>query len=215
MIVAALSVAAVGLSPSLLFAVVVVGGIGVSWVAVAVRQARHERAELRAHERAHRARGAALEAAEEDPIFSPEQIKQSVVDALTFSQALRQAADTGDLEGRPDAHLIAAWSRSRGSWLGGALEVVGEPSVDLLQVVNRERESEDRVVARVRVKVRCRNPTRSVDGIVGDVGARHHAHLDERWTLGRQGNRWMLFSVDGDPLAGPVLTAPLVPTRLR
>ncbi len=36
-------------------------------------------------------------------------------------------------------------------------------------------------------------------------------HLDERWTLGRQGNRWVLLSLGGDPLAGPVLTAPLIP----
>ena len=37
-------------------------------------------------------------------------------------------------------------------------------------------------------------------------------HLDERWTFGHSGSRWFLLSVNGDPLAGPVLTAPLIPT---
>jgi hypothetical protein len=210
--VSVLSTAAAVLSPSILFSAVVVGGIGASWIAVALRRARHERAELMAHARANRARGAAVEAAEENPLFSPEQIKRSVVDVLRFGQALRRTADAGDLEGRPDAHLIAAWARSRESWLGGALDVVGQPSVDLLQVVNRKSETEDRVVARVRLKVRCRSPTRWTDDIVGNLAARHRAHLDERWTLGRRANQWMLLSVDGDPLSGPVLTAPLIPT---
>jgi hypothetical protein len=40
----------------------------------------------------------------------------------------------------------------------------------------------------------------------------HHTHVDERWTFGRSGSRWVLLSVGGDPLAGPLLTAPLIPT---
>ncbi len=35
--------------------------------------------------------------------------------------------------------------------------------------------------------------------------------MDERWTLGRQAGRWVLLEMGGDPLAGPLLTAPLVP----
>jgi hypothetical protein len=200
-------------SLSILLSAVVVGGISASWMAVVVGRARHERAVLRAQARASRARGAALEAAEEDPLFSPEEVKRSVAEVVVFGQALWRTAEVSGLEERLDAHLIRAWARSRESWLGGALRVVGQPSVDLLQVVNRGGETEDRVIVRVRLKVRWRNPTRWTEDIVGNLAARHHAHLDERWTLGRRENRWMLLSVDGDPLAGPVLSAPLVPTR--
>jgi hypothetical protein len=67
------------------------------------------------------------------------------------------------------------------------------PSVELLRVVNRPGETEDRAV----VRVRCR-PHGSISG------------LDERWTLGRQSGQWVLLSAEGDPLAKPVLDEPLI-----
>jgi hypothetical protein len=74
----------------------------------------------------------------------------------------------------------------------------------LLSVVNRADEAEDRVVARVRVHLHCSHPK------VGVVATRR-IHLDERWTLGRVDGRWAVLSISGDPLAGPVLSTPLVP----
>jgi hypothetical protein len=90
--------------------------------------------------------------------------------------------------------------------LGSGLNVVGTPSIELLRVVNRDDEAEDRVVVRVRVRVHCRHPR---EGLV----ATRRINLDERWTLGRSGSRWILLSMGGDPLAGPVLAAPLVRSR--
>ena len=72
-------------------------------------------------------------------------------------------------------------------------------------MVNRNDEEEDRIVVRVRLGIYCKHPR------LGTLGA-HHAHLDERWTFGRSGSCWILLSVGGDPLAGPVLTVPLIPT---
>jgi hypothetical protein len=115
-------------------------------------------------------------------------------------------ADAVALADRPDATLITAWARSRESWLGSGLEIKGEPSIALLRVVNRGDDQEDRVVVRARVHVRCKHPNSKF------VGGRD-VHLDERWTLGRSGGSWMLRSLDGDPLSGPVLTAPLIPNR--
>jgi hypothetical protein len=190
----------------------VLGGIAVSWIAVIRAQARHERALLKEHGRANHARAAAAEAAEEDAVFAPEEITRSVGGVLALAQALWRSEQISELKGRPDAHLIRAWVRSRESWMGSGLETVGQPSIDLLRVVNREDEAEDRVIARVRVQVRCKHPRPLGDDVFGKLVARRHVHLDERWTLGRSENRWMLLSVDGDPLAGPVLTAPLIPT---
>ena len=82
--------------------------------------------------------------------------------------------------------------------------MVGKPSIDLLRVVNRAHEEEDRVVVRVFVHIHCRHPR------LGFIATRY-VHLDERWTLGRSGSRWVLLSIGGDPLAGPILTAPLIP----
>jgi hypothetical protein len=185
-------------------AVIVLGGVATGWVAVVRSGVRRERAELKEHARAYRAHYAAVEAAEDDPMFSPETIEQFVTEVVGLAATLWRAGKCAALDGYPDERLIRAWARSRESWLGTGLEVVGKPSTDLLSVVNRENEDEDRVVVRVRVHVHCRYPR------VGLVATRH-MHLDERWTLGRSGGGWVVFSMDGDPLAGPVLTAPLVP----
>jgi hypothetical protein len=81
--------------------------------------------------------------------------------------------------------------------------------VDLLRVVNREN-SEDRVIVRVRL-VAHRDP-RASRTLVGDgtVFAIRNVQLDERWTLSHSDGGWYLVSVTGDPLSGPVLTAPLI-----
>ena len=157
--------------------VVLFGALTAYW-AVSVRGlARHERAVLRARRRAVRAHYAAIEAAEDDPIFSPEVVELYVAEVLAFANALWRGEDRSHLSDRSDAGLIRAWARARQRWLGDGLEVVGGPSVDLLSVINREGVQEDRVVARVRSKIHCQHPK-------GGAFGEHHVHLDERWTLG-------------------------------
>jgi hypothetical protein len=185
--------------------VVLFGGVGACWVATLRSAARHERAILKEHAHATRAHFAAVEAAEDDPSFSPEAIERSVAEVVALADGAWRAGTFEALDGRPDAGLVRAWARSWQSRLGTGLEAVGQPSIDLLSVVNRDDEEEDRVVARVRQRIHCTHPG------VGTLGV-HHAHADERWTFGRSGSRWALLSVGGDPLAGPLLTAPLIPT---
>jgi hypothetical protein len=186
-------------------AVGILGPIAAIWIGGIRSEARHERAVLKEHARANRAHYAAVEAAEDDPIFSPDAIEQSVTEIVAQAEALWRG-ELSLLDGRPDVRLVRAWARSRQSWLGSGLEVRGKPSVDLLRVVNRDDEKEDSVVVRVRLRVHCKYPR------LGLVAARY-VHLDERWTFGRRKARWVLLSVGGDPLSGPVLTAPLVPNR--
>ncbi len=204
--------AAIGTLSAGVFSAIVLGGIALSWALAIAGRARRERALLKAHRRAQRARGAAVEAGETDPLFAPEEIERSIGDVVAIGEALWRAGHVDALEGRADAHLIVAWARSREAWLGGSLEVSGKPLVDLLQVTNRNSEAEDRVIARVRLHVH-RKRTWSLRAAVGVVLERQRAVLDERWTLGRTKKRWALLSVDGDPLAGPVLSAPLLPTK--
>lgn len=190
------------------FAVAVVGGAASYWVGGVVQEVRHERAVLRSHSRARRAHLAAIEAAEEDPSFAPEEIERAVAQIVTLAETVWRSdatGATGALEGSPDAPLVRAWARSRESWLGGGLSARRRPLIEVLRVINRDDDAEKRVVVRVRLRLHCKYP--NVKMIVN-----HFVHLDERWTLGRAENRWVVLSVDGDPLAGPVLTAPLIPT---
>jgi hypothetical protein len=185
-------------------AVGVLGPIAAIWIAGIRNRVRHERAVLKEHSRANRAHYAAVEAAEDDPNFSPEAIEEFVTEIVALADALWRNGECGALDGCPDERLVRAWARSRASWLGSGLKVVGKPSIDILRVVNRADEEEDRAVVRVFVHIHCRHPR------LGFVATRY-VHLDERWTLGRSGGRWVVLSIGGDPLAGPILAAPLVP----
>lgn len=189
----------------LVLGVGVAGCIALSWLLVAASEARHEWAIRREHVRADRAYYAAIEAAEDDPSFAPDVVRQSIGQIVALANRLWRGRSDTALEGRADESLIRAWARSRQSWLGSGLRLRGTPSIDLLRVVNRADDREDRVVARVRVRLYRNRP-------LLDLLAARRIRLDERWTLGRYDGQWALLSVEGDPLAGPVLTAPLIPT---
>lgn len=180
------------------------GTIAAVWVGITRNRVRHERDVLRAHVRAHRAHYAAVEAAEDDPAFSPESIRQLISEIVDLADGLWRTGQPGALQGSPFGSIVRAWARSREGWLGPGLSVLGRPSVDVIGVVNRGIEGGDGIVVRVRIRLYCRHPR------VPAISLRY-VRLDERWTLDRGGGRWNLRSMDGDPLAGPVLTAPLIP----
>jgi hypothetical protein len=185
--------------------VVVLGGVVACWVAAVGGAARHERAALREHVHATRAHFASVEAAEDNPSFSREAIERAVVEVVSIADRLWRAPTSRSVGSRPDAPLIRAWARSCQSLLGSGIEVTGRPSIDLLNVINRENEAEDRVVVRIRVRIHCKQAR------PGTI-AGHHVHLDERWTFGRSGNELVLLSTEGDPLSAPIMDAPLIPS---
>ena len=65
-------------------AVAVLGTVAAAWIAMARRGVRREHAVLREHARAHRAHYAAIEAAEDNPSFSPEAVKQFVTEIVAL-----------------------------------------------------------------------------------------------------------------------------------
>ena len=94
-----------------------------------------------------------------------------------------------------------------------AVRVTGRPRVTILRVVNRPGEAEDRAIVRVRCRVRVpRAPVTFLD--MTPLMDPTRIRVDERWTLGRAGDDWRVLSVEGDPLAAPVLKAPLIPDAL-
>lgn len=81
--------------------------------------------------------------------------------------------------------------------VGGDAHRVGRLRVDILSVVNRARDTEDRVVVRVRAHVDGGRPAGGTE-------------IHERWTLVRHGARWRLATASGDPLSASLLSSPLV-----
>jgi hypothetical protein len=153
--------------------------------------------------RGRQAESAALEAAIDDPEFAPEHLRATVAEIVRAAAELWADPDAAGPAARPDGWLIAAWARSKVAQWGLGVALADDPKATPLRVVNREGEDEDRVILRVRLRLRWRRRTPAEPAKV---------RLDERWTLGRHGGEWYLLSVDGDPLAAPVLSAPLIPT---
>jgi len=208
---------------SAVFEWVVSGGVLVAVGATAVRGAvaAERRAQLRvlARVRARRGEHAAAVAGIDDPAFAPETIRASVQAMLATAEGIwrRGSSNPRKSLGNPrnsrrehHGELIQVWAEGWGRQLGVGLRIVGKPQIDILRVINRGSEDEDRAVLRVRLRIH-RDPKASLtqegDGTL--LGQRIVV-VEERWTLVRRGDRWALASVDGDPIARAVISAPLI-----
>jgi hypothetical protein len=172
------------------------------WLVAGRNAGRRELASWRGRRRVERAQGAALEAAEQDPAFEPTHVRTAVRRMLRAAE--REWRTPGAMPPRPDQQVIQRWAREKRAWLGRGLRVEGEPRIDLVHLVNREDDAEDRVVVRVRMQLHHERVAAPLDP--------HTVHVDELWTLGRFRASWRLLSTDGDPRTGPALGASLIPT---
>lgn len=179
--------------------VLALGAVG--WLSVARAGVARRRAEFREHRRARRAQAAAVEASMDEDAFAPEVVAQVVDEIVTFASAVWRVPETR-ADRRADASVILSWAQSVTASLGPQLRVLGSPSVDFLRVVNRPGEAEDRIVLRVRLRVRRGGQLR--------FGEPRKVTIDERWTLGRTAGSWVLLSIDADPLGRQALERPLV-----
>jgi hypothetical protein len=176
-------------------------GIGYVFLRSVVSGGQRGRLRVMALRRAPRARRAAVQASLDDPVFAPERVESAVARILELTEALWHHGPERALHGRPDERVIRAWAENSAEVLGPDARLAGHKRVDILEVVNREREAEDRVVVRVRVQI-DRGPHVPF--------AARHVPLDTRWTLRHHDDEWYLATVAGDPLAASLLSAPLI-----
>lgn len=130
-------------------------------------------------------------------------MRADVTAILRLLESVWKSVEPHDPPDRPDWPLVRTAAMYRMAWLGPSLVLSAPTRIEILGVVNRQREGEDHVVARVRYAVDR--------GRRAPLGERI-VHLDERWTLSRVRESWRLASVAGDPLAGPLLESPLIAT---
>ena len=162
----------------------------------------HYEAEQRARGRARRAQAAMTEASLEQDWFASEEISGTVDEILAVADEVWRDGHVGSATQRKDRSYIERWAHSMAADIGAGVRLAGEPTVDILGVINRPGESEDRIVLRVRLRL-------SADRAQGWG----HAHADLRWTLGRRNHAWTLLSIDTDPLAEPLMKGPLIPAQ--
>ncbi len=179
-----------------LAAVLEVGGTGVLFAAIYVQTGadslRHHRAARRARRALSAARAALLAAAEDDPAFAPDQVRAEV-------GRLQAAALAGDR----DPHL-QQWVRWVRAWYRDP-ELRGAPLVTPLGVVNRAGTGEDRLDVFVTAflaghLIQERTPA----AIAFNPLRPRRSTLQQRWTLGRDGDGWRLLAFIDEPLVDAV-----------
>jgi hypothetical protein len=179
--------------------VLVIGGYWLSAARVGGHAALLSRRKRR---RAQVAEAAAVEASLEEPAFAPERLREAVDEVLAVAREV--GSPGGGPSDRPDAALITRWAGSLAAALGGEIRLDASPRVEILRVVNRPGQLEDRVIVRVRLRLlRRHHPL--VDP--------HTLTLDQRWTFGRAGELWTLRSIDSSSSEERTLAQRLIPTE--
>ena len=137
-------------------AVIVLGGTATGRKTVVTSGVRGERAELKGRAHAYRAHYAAVEAAEDDRSFSPEAVEIRRRDRALAGQLWR-TGECAALDRLPRV-LLSKPGTFAPIPAGSGLKVVGTASTELLRVVNRDDEDEDRIDARVRCTSTANTP---------------------------------------------------------
>ncbi len=164
-------------------------------------QQEHGHAEKRkTAKRERRVELAAAEAADEDPMFSPDNVSAAGKRLFCEVQEAWSAGDRVKLRGLVAPELLAEWERrlddfdSRG-W-HNRVTVIGEPTITYVGLHRTGNANEDRVVVRIDAKLR---------DYVEDSYGRHlkrsgrlteTVHTREFWTLGKRAGHWILASIE-------------------
>lgn len=143
---------------------------------------------------------AAAEAADEDPEFAPDHVRETAKRLFFDIQTAWGRDDRAALARLVGPDLLVEWERRlddlrRRGW-SNQVEPVGEPTIEYVNLHRTGDESSDRVVVRIDARLR--------DYVV-DGNGRHlkrtgslseMTRMREFWTLGRRGGRWMLISIE-------------------
>jgi predicted lipid-binding transport protein (Tim44 family) len=179
----------------------------------------------RIRKRDQRVSTASAEAAEDDPYLAADAVKRDAADLFKRIQDAWSAGDRARLATMVGPELLKEWTLrlddfDRKGW-HNIVKVLSGPEVRYMGLVNREDDSEDRVV--VRLDAQLEDYVELAGG--GRMNAKGESDstkaLEEWWTLGRTADGWMLLSIEGDDegmhnLKSDIVTTPWGDTqRLR
>lgn len=204
-----------GGSPVLLLVIfaVVIFFVLVSVISGAMKVRRY-RKRREAHER--RVHLAAAVAADDDPMFEPEAVRESADRMFRAAQAAWDARDYDALAQLLVPDLMVEWRRRledfrRKGW-HNRVEVLRIDSIEYLGLTNREGHDEDRVTVRVSAHLRDYVQLRG-----GQILHRNEEHDDtvalvEFWTFAKHpsGEGWIIATIETDAEGQHVLDAEIV-----
>jgi predicted lipid-binding transport protein (Tim44 family) len=158
---------------------------------------------------------AAAEAADEDPMFDPDNVRAAATRLFTEIQAAWSADDRNKLRALVAPELLGEWERrlddlARRGWRN-RVQVIGEPHVQYVGL-QRRGDGTDRVTVRIEAKLR---------DYVEDGMGRHikrsgrpteTVQTREFWTLTKRAGNWILASIEQGSEGAHALSDELVAT---
>ena len=179
--------------------------------AVTVRRRRRARAA-----RDVRVSTASAEAAQDDPAFAAAAVKSEAAALYVAIQQAWSERDDAALQRMLGADLLVEWRRRLADFAakGWVNEVIVRrgPEVEYVGLVNREGSAEDRVTVTVSAKLHSVVHTSAGATITRDNDKNSDGEIEvcEYWTLGRDGDRWRLESIEQEAEGAHHLDAPIV-----
>jgi predicted lipid-binding transport protein (Tim44 family) len=166
----------------------------------AARAARPRRGSRRPSQRERKVELAAAEAAEADPAFGADEIRSSGARLFSEVQSAWDGADRIALRGLVGPDLLAEWERrlddfDRRGWRN-RVQVLGEPSVELVGLTHRGDPDTDRAVVRVEARMKDYVVDRNGRHLKRTGRLGETTRIREFWTLGRRGDHWLLVSIE-------------------
>jgi hypothetical protein len=163
-------------------------------------------------EREAAVRHAAAEAADDDPLFDAELVKERAASLFVAIQRAWSDNDVATLRRWVGPELMVEWDARladfrRKGWRN-MVDVLDGPQVRYVGVTNRAEDAEDRAV--VQLTARLRDVVVDSHGNVLPSDDGEVARISEFWTLGKRAGEWVVVSIEQDREGAHQLSAPLV-----
>ena len=166
---------------------------------------------------------AAAEAAEDDPLFDADLVRERAGALFVAIQRAWSANDTTALRRMVGTELMVEWDARladfrRKDWRN-LVDVLDGPEVRYVGVTNRAGDAQDRAVVLLSARLRDVVVDRYGNELANEDGA--IARISEFWSLGKRAGEWIVVSIEQEREGEHHLSAPLVAapesddTRLR
>jgi predicted lipid-binding transport protein (Tim44 family) len=186
------------------------------WQARAAQRRPRRQRGRRGSTRERRVELAAAEAAESDPAFGADEVRSSAATLFKDIQAAWDADDRARLRSLVGPDLLGEWERrlddfDRRGWRNH-VQVLGEPSVQLVGLTHRGEPESDRVVVSIDARMKDYVVDRSGRHLKRNGRLGETTRVREFWSLGRPRGHWMLISIEQGREGGHELDERIVAT---
>jgi predicted lipid-binding transport protein (Tim44 family) len=176
--------------------------------------ARRYRRKIR--ERDLRVRTASAEAAQDDAHFGADYLVPYARSLFLAAQAAWDARDRARLARVVGPDLMVEWSRRLDDFDAkgwhNRVEVLAEPEIHYVGLVNREPDEDDRAVVRISAELKAYVIDRAGRKIMRKESKTERISMTEYWTLARRGDDWVVASIEQQAEGDHHLDAEIVPT---